>query len=287
MSFDIYTAVTDRIIQQLEKGVIPWEKPWTGVQGRAYSGVTGKPYSLLNQMLLRSPGAYFTYNEVTKRGGHVRKGEKSSMIVFWKQLTLTSDKDKDTHIEEDTDGQEEKKAFVLRYYNVFHIDQCDDLTVEAPQTATDRPTSPAADNVITDYTSRENLTLRHQKGDEAYYSPSRNCVVLPLMEQFTDLAEYYSTAFHELTHSTGHATRLNRLTSTAHFGNTEYSKEELTAEIGAAALMNYTGTETAKAFRNSAAYIQNWLTALRNDRRMIVYASGAAAKAVDYILAGA
>lgn len=189
--------------------------------------------------------------------------------------------------DDETQEPEVKTTFVLRYYNVFHIDQCDGLTVEAPQTAADRPTSPAADKVITDYTARENLTLRHQKGDEAYYSPSRDCVVLPLMEQFTDLAEYYSTAFHELTHSTGHATRLNRLATTAHFGNTEYSKEELTAEIGAAALMNYTGTETAKAFRNSAAYIQNWLTALRNDRRMIVYASGAAAKAVDYILAGA
>ena len=281
MSFDIYTAVTDRIIRQLEKGVIPWEKPWTGVQGGAYSGVTGKPYSLLNQMLLRKPGAYFTYNEVTRCGGHVRKGEKSNMIVFWKQLTITEATD------DETQEPEEKKAFVLRYYNVFHIDQCDGLTVEAPQTTTKRPTSPAADKVITHYTIRENLTLRHQKGDEAYYSPSRDCVVLPLIEQFTDLAEYYSTVFHELTHSTGHATRLNRLAANAHFGNTEYSKEELTAEIGAAALMNYTGTETAKAFRNSAAYIQNWLTALRNDRRMIVYASGAAAKAVDYILAGA
>lgn len=105
------------------------------------------------------------------------------------------------------------------------------------------------------------------------------------MEQFTDTAEYYSCAFHEMTHSTGHSSRLNRLKATAHFGNSEYSKEELVAEIGAAALMNITGTETPKAFRNSAAYIQNWLTALRNDRRMIVSASGAAQKAVDFILA--
>jgi antirestriction protein ArdC len=125
----------------------------------------------------------------------------------------------------------------------------------------------------------------HQRGDEAYYSPSRDCIVLPLMEQFTDTAEYYSCTFHEMTHSTGHSSRLNRLKATAHFGNSEYSKEELVAEIGAAALMNITGTETPKAFRNSAAYIQNWLTALRNDRRMIVSASGAAQKAVDFILA--
>ena len=97
-------------------------------------------------------------------------------------------------------------------------------------------------------------------------------------------ASSISTAFHEITHSTGHRTRLNRLKATAHFGNAEYSKEELTAEIGAAALLNYAGIETNDTFRNNAAYIQNWLTVLKNDKRIVVAASGAAAKAVDYIL---
>ena len=102
-----------------------------------------------------------------------------------------------------------------------------------------------------------------------------------------ETAEYYSTAFHEMVHSTWHMKRLARLEAPAHFGGEEYSKEELVAEIGAAALMNYTGTETAKAFRNSAAYVQSWLRALRNDKRLIVTASGAASKAVNYILSGA
>lgn len=277
MSFDIYSAVTDRIIAQLESGIIPWERPWTGCQGGAYSGSTGRPYSLLNQLILGKPGAYFTFNEVTKRGGKVKKGEKSSMIVFWKQVKVSE-------TDPDTGEAKEKIVPMLRYFSVFHSEQCEGLKVEAPAPV-EHTTIPVAEEVIDHYTNREKLSIFHQRGDEAYYSPSRDCIVLPLMEQFTDTAGYCSTTLHECVHSTGHSSRLNRLKATAHFGNEDYSKEELVAEIGAAALMNITGTETPKAFRNSAAYIQNWLTALRNDRRMIVSASGAAQKAVDYILA--
>ena len=279
-TFDVYSAVTDRIIQQLEQGLIPWQKPWTGVHGGAYSAATGKPYSLLNQMILRKPGAYYTFSEVQKRGGHIRKGEKSSFVVFWKQVAVKE-------FDPDTGEEREKLVPMLRYYNVFHASQCEGLPAEALQEPTEQPTSPAADKVISDYLSRENLTLTLQRGDEAYYSPVLDRVVVPLREQFPEIAEYYSTCFHELTHSTGHSSRLNRLNATAHFGSESYSKEELVAEIGAAALMNYTGTETAKAFRNSAAYVQSWLRALRNDKRLIVTASGAASKAVNYILSGA
>ena len=126
---------------------------------------------------------------------------------------------------------------------------------------------------------RSGVELEHRISDEAYYSPSADRVVLPMMEQFNSTGEYYSTAFHELTHSTGHRSRLDRLRTTAHFGNESYSKEELVAEIGAAALMNYVGLETVSTLRNSAAYVQSWLAALRNDKRLIVTASGAASKA--------
>ena len=272
--FDIYGVITDRIIEQLEKGIIPWEKPWTGTQGGAISGATGKPYSLLNQMLLGKPGEYYTYNQVMAKGGHVRKDEKAQIIVFWKQVKTT---------EQDEAGQQiEKIVPMLKYFSVFHIDQCEGIEAQQRQTA--EISHPAADHIISDYCQRESLAIRHQKGNEAYYSPSRDCVVLPLREQFTSVAEYYSTAYHELTHSTGHSSRLNRLKATAHFGNSEYSKEELVAEIGAAALLNYTGIETNKSLRNNAAYIQSWLSALKNDKRMIVQASGAASKAVDLII---
>ena len=269
-SFDIYAAVTDRIIQQLEKGCIPWQKPWSGVQSGAVSGTTGKPYSLLNQMLLGKPGMYFTFNQIQKMGGNVRKGERSQMVVFWKQIPVKE--------------QVETLVPMLRYYNVFHIDQCEGIDVE--ESKPEKPcTNEDAEAIINAYINRSGVELIQQKGDEAYYSPSRDRVVLPLAEQFNSMPEFYSTAFHELAHSTGHQSRLNRLRATAHFGNESYSKEELVAEISAAALLNRTGMETKGTFRNSAAYIQSWLRALRNDKRLIVTASGAAAKAVDYILA--
>lgn len=277
MAFDIYSAVTERIIQQLEQGVIPWSKPWTGIQSGAVSGTTGKPYSLLNQMLLEKPGIYYTFNQVQKLGGHIRKGEKSSMVVFWKQLPVKQQN-------KQTGETEEVLIPMLRYYSVFHISQCEGLKETAVQTA-EEPQNAKADEIIRNYIQKSGVTIVHQKGDEAFYSPSRDSVTLPLTEQFTSPEEYYSTVFHELSHSTGHRSRLNRLKATAHFGSTEYSKEELIAEINAAALMNYAGLETGGSFRNSAAYIQSWLSVLKNDKHMIVSASSAATKAFEYITA--
>lgn len=275
--FDIYEAVTSRIIAELEKGVIPWEKPWTGIAGGAVSGSTGKPYSLLNQMLLGKPGEYFTFKQVVQSGGHVRKGEKASFVVFWKQIVVK---------ENTPDGNPiERLIPVLKYYNVFHSDQCEGLK---QKTLTHEPAAPVpianAEAIIKQYAQTQSLIIEHQRGDEAYYSPARDCIVVPLREQFQTASEYYGTLFHEAAHSTGHRSRLNRIKTTAHFGNSDYSKEELVAEISAAALLNYIGAETKQSLRNSAAYIQSWLTALKNDKRMIVSASGHATKAVQFIL---
>lgn len=277
MAFDIYAAVTDRIVQQLEQGVIPWRKPWTGIRSGAISGATGKPYSLLNQMLLAKGGEWYTWNQIQALGGKVRKGEKSSMVVFWKQTPV---KDEDPA----TGEQIERMIPVLKYFNVFHIDQLDGIEAKTidPE-AIDPATDTAADAIIAGYIQRSGVELEHRKGDEAFYSPSVDRVVLPLREQFPSMPEYYSTAFHELTHSTGHRSRLDRLSRKAFFGNEEYSREELVAEIGAAALLNHCGIETAGSFKNSTAYIQSWLRALRNDKKMIVSASGAAAKAFELI----
>ena len=277
MAFDIYAAVTDRIVQQLEKGVVPWRKPWTGVRSGAISGATGKPYSLLNQMLLAKAGEWYTWNQIQALGGKVRKGEKSSMVVFWKQTPVK---------EEDpaTGEQIERMIPVLKYFNVFHIDQLDGIEAKTidPE-AIDPATDTVADAIISGYLQRSGVELEHRKGDEAFYSPSVDRVVLPLREQFPSMAEYYSTAFHELTHSTGHSSRLDRISRRAFFGNEDYSREELVAEIGAAALLNHCGIETADSFKNSAAYIQSWLRALRNDKKLIVSAAGAAAKAFELI----
>ena len=277
MAFDIYAAVTDRIVQQLEKGVVPWRKPWTGVRSGAISGATGKPYSLLNQMLLAKDGEWYTWNQIQALGGKVRKGEKSSMVVFWKQTPV---KDEDPA----TGEQIERMIPVLKYFNVFHIDQLDGIEAKTidPE-AIDPATDTVADAIISGYLQRSGVELEHRKGDEAFYSPSVDRVVLPLREQFPSMAEYYSTAFHELTHSTGHSSRLDRISRRAFFGNEDYSREELVAEIGAAALLNHCQIETADSFKNSASYIQSWLRALRNDKKLIVSAAGAAAKAFELI----
>ena len=272
---DIFQVVTDRILSELENGVIPWKRPWQSA-GLAVSHSTGKPYSLLNQMLLGRAGEYLTFKQVQTEGGYVRKGEKASLVVFWRFIE-----------QEDEETGEVKQVPFLRYYNVFHLSQCENIkpkyTKELTETANPDET---AESLINAYVAREGVTVEHQEGNRAYYAPALDKVVLPLMKQFSDVAEYYSTAFHELIHSTGHEKRLNRLDTPAHFGSEDYSKEELCAEIGSAALLHHCGLETPNSFRNNTAYVQNWLSVLRNDKRFIVSAAGKAEKAFNFILEG-
>lgn len=271
---DIYAEVTDRIIKQLEQGVIPWQKPWIA-SGAAISHSTGKPYSLLNQILLTRPGEYATFKQISEEGGRVKKGAKSSMVVFWKWIEQE---------DEDNPGEMKKIPF-LRYYNVFHIDQTEGIKPKhmRPLPNVAQPDE-AAEAIAHDYLTRSGVRLIHEEGNRAFYRPSTDSITLPLLAQFKDTAEYYSTLFHEMTHSTGHSSRLDRLTKVAAFGSEDYSKEELVAEIGAAALVNHAGLETSSSFRNSAAYVQSWLKALQNDKRLIVSAAGQAEKACSLIL---
>lgn len=270
---DIYAEVTARIVEQLEKGVIPWHKPWIA-SGAAISHSTGKPYSLLNQILLARPGEYATFKQIQQEGGRVKKGAKSSMVVFWKWIE-----------QEDEETKEIKEIPFLRYYNVFHIDQCEGIKAKhsKPLPNIAQPDE-AAEAIARDYLTRSGVRLIHEEGNRAFYRPSTDSITLPLLAQFKDTAEYYSTLFHEMTHSTGHSSRLDRLTKVAAFGSEDYSKEELVAEIGAAALVNHAGLETSSSLTDSAAYIQSWLKALQDDKRLIVSASGRAEKAVNLIL---
>ena len=270
---DIYAEITNRIVSEMESGLIPWQKPWVA-SGGCVSYATGKPYSLLNQMLLGRPGEYATFKQIQQAGGYVRKGQKASMVVFWKWIE-----------QEDEETGEKKEIPFLRYYNVFHIDQCEGLKARhaepLPQTVN---ADQKAESIICDYLKTSGVKLNHEQGDRAFYSPSADSITLPLLAQFRETAEYYSTAFHEMIHSTGHMSRLNRLEKTAFFGTEAYSKEELVAEIGASALVSHVGLETSRSFRNNAAYVQNWLQVLKNDKKFIVSAAGKAEKAVDMIL---
>lgn len=275
--FNIYEAITNRIIEQLEGGIIPWHKPWNGVASGAYNRVSKKPYSLLNQMLLKHDGEYATYKQWSDLGGRVRKGEKSEIVVFWKIL----------NVEETKDGKTEKKSIpLLKYINVFHVSQIDGVEPKTTKLIEHNPIE-EAEQIKSNYADRENIHIEELVTDRAFYSPVKDYIQVPCKEQYNDIMEFYSTLFHEMIHSTGHKDRLKRLDCSvkfAGFGTEDYSKEELVAEIGSAFLMNHIGIETIKTFKNSAAYIQSWLKVLRNDNRFIVSASSKAEKAMKYIL---
>lgn len=283
---DIYAAVTDRIIDQLEHGVIPWKKPWIGVgSSHAVSFVTRKPYSLLNQILLGDPGEYITFKQCTQSGGKVKKGAKSRIVVFWKMINKPM-VDQENKPVLDADGKQRYQMIpFLNYYNVFHIEDCEGIKTRfeaEPMPNTVKPDD-KAEEIIVSYTERYGISVNYVKGNRAYYRQDDDSITLPTAEQFISTPEYYSTAFHELTHSTGHPSRLNRLERTS-FGSESYSKEELVAEIGAASLLNELGFETPESFTNSVAYISSWLKALKNDKKMIVSAAGKAEKAARMIL---
>lgn len=286
---DIFAVVTDRIIAELESGIIPWNRPWTGVSEGAIRRSNGRPYSLINQLLLGKPGEYLTFKQCKDEGGKVKKGTKSKMVVFWKVLHREK-KDASGNVIRDENGLPVDDPIpMLRYYNVFHIDDCDGIQPKYTAEHLPATVSPVerAEEIIAEYSGRAKLTIEHSKQNRAFYSPSRHLVSLPLMEQFEDTAGYYETAFHELTHSTGHKSLLNRFSENdgaAAFGSESYSKEELVAEIGACGILHELGLETTKSFRNNAAYIQSWLSALKNDKRLIVSAAGRAEKAIRLIL---
>lgn len=250
------------------------------IRSGAYNRISKKSYSLLNQMLLKHKGEYATFKQWQDLGGHVRKGEKSEIVVFWKIQPIEEEKE---------DGTKEVKQIpLLRYFNVFHISQVDGVEPLSKDALNEIEPIEKAESILHSYWTKENITVEHVAGDKAYYSPSLDMIHLPLFEQFISANEYYSTAFHESIHSTMKESRCDRAEDRkgklVAFGSNEYSKEELVAEIGSASLMNIIGIETNKSFRNSSAYIQNWLSVLKNDVKFIVSASSKAEKAVDYIL---
>lgn len=297
---DVMAIVTERIMADLEQGIIPWERPWCTVGG-AYNRVTGKTYSLLNQMLLRHSGEYASYKQWLEAGGRIKKGAESELVVFWK-FPVLADKNLDSgesyshgggtdpdggHIDMASDRNRERTTPILRYYKVFHISQVDGVEPVKTDALGQSDIKPIdkAETLLHEYLDKEEIRLECGASNEAYYSPLRDLIHIPSRPQFRDSESFYATMLHEAVHSTGAKKRLARkgLTNVM-FGSKMYSKEELIAEIGSSCLMHHLGISTRETERNTSAYVQGWLRALRNDRRMIVYAAGQAEKAVKYIL---
>ena len=278
---DVYQMVTDKIVAKMEEGYIPWHKGWRGGRSGAYNRVSLKPYSILNQCLLKHQDAYLTFNQCKQMGGHVKKGAKAEQVVFWKIENKPTG-------EKDDDGKPITKVFpIIKFYNVFWIGDTIGIKPPTDEELKEHETVKEPEDIIAGYIGKGGPKFyNEQPSDSAFYRPSTDEVHVPMLGQFEDAAEYYSTVFHELTHSTGHKERLARdgIMGVAAFGGETYSKEELVAELGAAMLCNIAQIETPDTFKNSAAYLQGWLKALKNDKSLIVSASSRAEKAVKYIL---
>jgi len=285
----IYQTVTDRILSSLKAGVIPWEKPWKAPR---FAGgpfprnfFTGKPYRGINVMLLWSSDYsspfWLTFKQAQALKGNVRKGERGTPIVFYKQLP--EDKKKEAAKDRDED---ERAPFVLCHYTVFNVEQCDGLSLpELDQHTNEQEVDEDAlcESIVTGWAQRPTLHLTSATEYRAFYRRNTDAVHMPARSRFVDGPHYYSTLFHELIHSTGHESRLNR-TFGDHFGDELYSKEELVAEMGAAFLCAIAGIANEHTDRNTTAYIQNWISKLEADNRLIIHAAANAQRAADCIL---
>ncbi|MGD0290737.1 MAG: ArdC-like ssDNA-binding domain-containing protein [Candidatus Binataceae bacterium] len=288
--------ITNRIVKLLETGTVPWHKPWAnrqiGADAFPRNAVTKRHYRGINVFILGSQSYgspyWLTYKEALALGGHVKAGEHGSPIVFWKWLSREIEK---------PDGSIDEKNFpMLRYYTVFNAEQTEGcrLPAEAKDSAIPEPTfNPieACEAIYANMPNRPRLehgaTMAITRGYrfEAYYSAGSDTVVMPRREAFDSPEFYYSVLFHELTHSTGAIHRLNRptLNQALKFGDTNYSKEEITAEMGASFLSGHTGIEQV-TLTNNAAYLASWIKALKGDAKLVIVAAAAAQKAADYIL---
>jgi antirestriction protein ArdC len=273
---DVYQLITDRFITALEGGTIPWRKPWNEQYGAPRNYVTGRAYTGVNAFLLHYSSEvpfFLTYNQANEMGGYVRKGAHGFPIVYFQ---VSTKKNKET--------QEEERRFILKKYTVFSVLDVEGVELKLPELApaTHTPIE-AAETIVKGWAGCPPI---HHKQARAYYSPGLDYVNMPKAESFTSPELYYSVLFHELIHSTGHAKRLNRpdLTQTDGFGSPAYAREELTAEMGAAFLCAGAGLQDEQRFENSVAYVQNWLKALRNDKKLVVQAAGRASKAAGLIL---
>jgi len=276
MDNKVYEIITNQIIELLEKGIVPWHKPWKGMANTPKNLKTKKEYRGINPWILASHGYaspwWVSFNQCKSMGGAVKSGEKGTIIVFWKPVDYKT---------KDNDGNDTtKKVFILRYYRVWNSEQCEGLKVPTEKEEEKKDFTPIqeCERVVSEY---NNMVPVNHGGGRAFYSPDRDTIGMPEKETFDGSEEYYSTLFHEIVHSTGHESRLDRDLKNW-FASPEYSKEELVAEIGAAYLCGFAGiTNTIK---NSASYIGGWLKKLRDDKKFIISAAAQAQKACDFIL---
>ncbi len=273
---DLYQRITDRIVAALESGVPPWIAPWRDGTAIPSNLATGKPYRGINVLMLHlealdkghADSRWLTLRQANELGARVKRGEHGAPVVFFKW--------REVETEADTDEEQRRVVPMLRSYTVFNASQLEFLPERfelghAPQWSPLRE----AETLI----KESGAVLRHG-GNRACYLLGEDLIQLPPPAWFHEAEGYYATALHELTHWTGHPSRLCRVLGRRH-GIDAYAYEELVAEMGAAFLCAHCGIP---GHLEHASYIEQWLAAHRHDKRLIFVAAGAAQKAADFVL---
>ena len=277
-SIDVYREVTAKIIGCLERGTLPWVRPWNaGVAINALSGHAYRGVNILTTALHQAAGGYsssgfLTFNQVRQLGGWVRRGEKGVRIVAYRPVEPTA-----TAENEETD-EPASPWFVIRTFTVFNLEQCGGLE-ELSSRLNVRPAfAPleVCEAVVVKSQARVDATATR-----AFYRRSDDTVYVPPRTWFADRETFYATLFHELAHWTGAPHRLNREVG-GRFGDPRYAFEELIAEMASAFVCARVGIPHID---QAAAYLDSWLSALRSDRRVIFWAAKAATAAADYLTA--
>jgi antirestriction protein ArdC len=296
---DFRQEVTDSIVRMLEQGVAPWQKPWeTGVgslelpfnpnSARVYRG--GNAIHLMATGLQRGYGdpRWMTYKQASENGWQVRRGEKGTQIEYW-EVKQTADKSEPSRPASDADGkastgansQPQKSQLVHRVYTVFNAQQIQRIPPHTPKQPTTFEAVQAGEQILKNSVAN----IAHDQVDRAFYSRSEDSIHLPPKDSFKDAAGYYGTALHELAHWTGHPSRLDRptLTESYRFGDVNYAKEELRAELASLFLAAQRGIPHDP--EQHAAYVSSWIGALKRDKNEIFRAAHDASAAADFILA--
>jgi antirestriction protein ArdC len=282
---DIYSRITNQIVSALEQGVKPWTQPWNA--SHAAGPVSrplrhnGQPYAGINVLTLWASAmerhyaapVWMTFKQAIELGGHVRRGEKGSPVVYADKMVKTEDGD---------NGQDEERIIpFLKAYTVFNIDQIDDLPAHYYAIANAEPNPDERIAHAEVFFAATGFDIRHG-GDSAFYVPSQDYIQMPPFEAFRDAQSFYSTLSHEATHATRIESRLDRDLGRKRFGDEGYAREELVAELGAAFLCADLGLKLEDR-DDHAAYIGSWVKILKGDSRAIFSAAAHAQRAVDFL----
>ena len=282
--FDVYQHVTDTILAEIEKGCVPWRKPWSGARtGLALpKRVTGDTYRGINVLMLWLTAAtkgyasptWMTYRQAQELGGQVRKGEKSATVVKFGSI--------EREVEDAVTGDSDTvKRLYARAYSVFNVDQIDGLPEEwylRPEPAQDRGTK--TDPVLEAWFRSMGVPIEQSDEPAAYYVPSEDRIHMPKVGTFESTQAFFATLAHEMAHATMHPKRLDR----QHEGKTReerYAKEEVVGELASAMVGARLGIRPA--FDQSAAYLDHWVKVMREDSRAIVRAASMAQAAADWM----